>query len=54
MISDRIALAINAPIGWGDEVIQISASVGFGSGASDADVLLRSADRAMLIAKHGR
>ncbi len=54
VIDDRIALAINAPIGWGDEVIHISASVGFGSGASNADVLLRSADRAMLIAKHGR
>jgi diguanylate cyclase (GGDEF)-like protein len=54
VIGDRIALAINAPIGWGDDVIQISASVGFGSGASNADVLLRSADRAMLIAKHGR
>jgi diguanylate cyclase (GGDEF)-like protein len=54
VISDRIALAVNAPIEWGDQVIQISASVGFGSGTSNADGLLRSADRAMLLAKHGR
>jgi diguanylate cyclase (GGDEF)-like protein len=54
VMSDRLALSINAPIMWGDEIIQISASIGFGSGATDADTLLRSADRAMLTAKRSR
>jgi diguanylate cyclase (GGDEF)-like protein len=54
VIADRLALSINAPIMWGDEVIQISASIGFGSDTTDADSLLRSADRAMLSAKRGR
>jgi diguanylate cyclase (GGDEF)-like protein len=54
VIGDRLALSINAPIMWGDEIIQISASIGFGSDATDADALLRSADRAMLSAKRRR
>jgi diguanylate cyclase (GGDEF)-like protein len=54
VIGDRLALSISAPIMWGDEIIQISASIGFGTGATDADALLRSADRAMLRAKRGR
>jgi diguanylate cyclase (GGDEF)-like protein len=48
VIADRLALSINAPIVWGDEVIQISAGIGFGTGMTDADALLRAADRAML------
>jgi diguanylate cyclase (GGDEF)-like protein len=54
VIGDRLALSINAPIMWGDEIIQISASIGFGRGATDADALLRSADRAMLSVKRSR
>jgi diguanylate cyclase (GGDEF)-like protein len=54
VIGDRLALSINAPIVWGDEIIQISASIGFGTGATDADALLRTADRAMLSAKRRR
>jgi diguanylate cyclase (GGDEF)-like protein len=52
VIADRLALSINAPIVWGDEVVQISASIGFATGITDADALLRAADRAMLGAKH--
>ena len=54
VMADRLSLAINAPIYWGEEVISISASIGFGAGESDADALLRSADRAMLTAKRSR
>jgi diguanylate cyclase (GGDEF)-like protein len=54
VIGDRLAISISAPITWGDELIQISVSIGFGSGATDADALLRSADRAMLSAKRRR
>jgi diguanylate cyclase (GGDEF)-like protein len=54
VIGDRLALSINAPIMWGNEIIHISASIGFGSDATDADALLRSADRAMLSAKRSR
>jgi diguanylate cyclase (GGDEF)-like protein len=54
VIGDRLALSINAPIMWGEEIIHISASIGFGSDATDADALLRSADRAMLSAKRSR
>ena len=53
-LSQRLAQSINAPIALGTEMVQISASVGFGSGQTDPDSLLRSADRAMLRSKHRR
>jgi diguanylate cyclase (GGDEF)-like protein len=54
IIRDRLALVIGAPIPFGDEVLHISASIGFGSHLQDPDALLRAADRAMLRSKRGR
>jgi diguanylate cyclase (GGDEF)-like protein len=54
IIRDRLALAIGAPIPFGEELLHISASVGFGANERDAEALLRIADRAMLQTKHRR
>ncbi len=54
VIRDRLALVIGAPISFGGEVLEISASIGFGAGQQDPDALLRMADRAMLSTKRRR
>jgi diguanylate cyclase (GGDEF)-like protein/PAS domain S-box-containing protein len=54
VISDRLAMVMSAPILVHGEAVQVSFSVGFGSGLTDADALLSLADRAMLASKHRR
>jgi diguanylate cyclase (GGDEF)-like protein/PAS domain S-box-containing protein len=51
VLSDRLSMLVGAPIAIGDDVLSISASVGFSSGRADADALLRAADREMLAVK---
>jgi diguanylate cyclase (GGDEF)-like protein len=53
-LRERLTLAIGAPIPFGDELLHISASVGFGSNERDPETLLRTADRAMLQTKRRR
>jgi hypothetical protein len=47
-------MVMSAPILVHGEAVQVSFSVGFGSGLTDADALLSLADRAMLASKHRR
>jgi diguanylate cyclase (GGDEF)-like protein/PAS domain S-box-containing protein len=54
VMTDRLMMAISAPIFVNNEAVDISASIGFGSGSADAAVLLSLADRAMLASKHAR
>jgi diguanylate cyclase (GGDEF)-like protein len=54
VVRDRLALALSAPIPFGDELLHISASVGFGANERDPETLLRTADRAMLQTKRRR
>ena len=54
VIRERLALALAAPIVLDGDVVNISASIGFGTGSSDAETLLQLADRAMLDSKPHR
>jgi diguanylate cyclase (GGDEF)-like protein len=51
---ERISRIICEPIHIGEVVVSVSASVGLSRGRSDADDLLRTADREMLSAKRSR
>jgi diguanylate cyclase (GGDEF)-like protein/PAS domain S-box-containing protein len=52
VISDRLAMLMSVPMLVNGEAVQVSFSVGFGSGLTDAEALLSLADRAMLASKH--
>lgn len=54
VISDRLAMVMSAPILVQGEAVQVSFSVGFSSGLTDAEALLSLADQAMLASKHRR
>lgn len=54
VIRQRLEAVINVPIVCGSDTVNITASIGFGSGHSDPETLLRAADRAMLKSKKDR
>ena len=54
VMSDRLAMVMSAPILVHGEAVNVSFSVGFGSGLTDSEALLSLADRAMLASKRRR